>query len=536
MQDLETKVTIVGGGPVGNALAIALGQRGIECCVVERHAAPQRVPKGQNLTQRTMEHFRSWGIEKELRTARTLSPETPVAGLTAYGTLLSGRHHPWLQRELVRDFYATDNERLPQYRTEEVLRDRVNELSSVTVLPEWTVREVTQTDQKATVVAHAPDGSTQRIHAEYVVGCDGSRSITRQAAGITTTQADDRQLMVLAVFRSPHFDDLVEHLGASFMNVLHPSLDGYWQFFGRVDDRETWFFHCPVPPDTTRETVDLSSLLIHAIGTNVEFEVEHLGFWELRFELADTYRSGRVFIAGDAAHSHPPYGGYGINTGFEDAANLAWKLAASVQEWAGPELLSSYDAERRPVFASVRDDFIRAGIEKDRTFLSSVDPETDPESFEQAWLRRTDAPKGEVDSYEPNYERSPIVGSGGHLDCEHHDGEHSGPSAIGTHLMRARVGHHLAPGLLDDGSEIFDSFKDRFTLLVTKVNLSSEFVVAARNLGIPLQVGTLSSASAANYAADMVLVRPDHFVAWIAETTQPEHQPADQVLRHAVGY
>ena len=117
----------------------------------------------------------------------------------------------------------------------------------------------------------------------------------------------------------------------SFTNVLHPDFDGYWQFFGRVDAEDTWFFHAPVNPSTTAERIDLAAVLARAVGTPFAFHVEHLGFWDLRFTLADTYRAGRILIAGDAAHSHPPYGGYGINTGFEDATNLAWKLAAEIQ-------------------------------------------------------------------------------------------------------------------------------------------------------------------------------------------------------------
>ena len=110
-------------------LAIELGQRGIRCIVVERHAQPQPIPKGQNLTQRTMEHFHFWGVEKAVRAARTIPPEYGIGGLTAYGTLLGDYSYDWLQRELVRPFYFTDNERLPQYATEAVLRARAAELA-----------------------------------------------------------------------------------------------------------------------------------------------------------------------------------------------------------------------------------------------------------------------------------------------------------------------------------------------------------------------------------------------------------------------
>src|SRR3569623_1425720 len=119
-----TQVVIVGGGPVGMGLAIELGQRGVRCVVVERYPEPQRIPKGQNLTQRTMEHFHFWGAEAALRAARTIPPSYGIGGLTAYGTLLGPYAYDWLQRDLVKSFYYTANERLPQYATEAVLRRR----------------------------------------------------------------------------------------------------------------------------------------------------------------------------------------------------------------------------------------------------------------------------------------------------------------------------------------------------------------------------------------------------------------------------
>ena len=125
---LDTQVLIVGGGPVGLGLAIELGQRGIGCILVERYVSPQPIPKGQNLTQRTLEHFHFWGAEQALRAARTIPRDHGIGGITAYRTLLGGYHYDWMQRELVRPFYFTDNERLPQYQTEAVLRHRVSQL------------------------------------------------------------------------------------------------------------------------------------------------------------------------------------------------------------------------------------------------------------------------------------------------------------------------------------------------------------------------------------------------------------------------
>src|ERR1700759_3179196 len=142
--EFDAQVVIVGGGPVGMGHAIELGQRGICCIVVERYTDPQPIPKGQNLTQRTMEHFHFWGAEGDLRAARTIPPEYGIGGMTAYGTLLSGYNYNWLQRELVRPFYFTDNERLPQYATEAVLRRRASEIPAIETMYGWRADGITQ--------------------------------------------------------------------------------------------------------------------------------------------------------------------------------------------------------------------------------------------------------------------------------------------------------------------------------------------------------------------------------------------------------
>ena len=408
-------------------------------------------------------------------------------------------------------------------QTERVLRDRLAQFPTATTLYGWTADGVTATDSGATVEISANSGEHGLVDADYVVGCDGARSVVREAVGISQTRADHDRRMVLAVFRSSAFDELMEHIpDVSFANVLHPGLEGYWQFFGRVDDKQTWFFHAPVDANATTESLDLDETLFRAVGEPFTYTVEYLGFWDLRFALADTYRAGRVLIAGDAAHSHPPYGGYGINTGFEDATNLAWKLAGVVEGWAGQDLLDSYDAERRPVFASTRDDFIDRSITEDRHFLAAHDPAHDETSFRDAWTARAAAALAEVDAFEPNYEGSPIVVGT----------EHGTPSAVGRHEMRARAGHHLAPQTTRYGNEVFSMLGTGFTLLCAAHATARGFVEAANRLDVPLSVLQVSEAAVGAYGAPHVLVRPDQFVAWAGDASQIA--PED-VLRRASG-
>jgi 2-polyprenyl-6-methoxyphenol hydroxylase-like FAD-dependent oxidoreductase len=523
-----TQIVIIGGGPVGMGLAIELGQRGVSSIVVERYVQPQPIPKGQNLTQRTMEHFHCWGVEKAVRAARTIPPEYGIGGLTAYGTLLGPYSYDWMQRELVRPFYFTDNERLPQYATEAVLRRRVAELACVQTLYGWSAEDISQDNGGVDVVIAERNGSgRQTLRAQYVVGCDGGRSTTRACAGITQSLSDHDRLMVLLVFRSRSLHKLLERFpGKSFYSVLDPALQGYWKFFGRVDLGSMWFFHAPVPAGTTRDNFDFRRLLSEAAGADFDVEFEHIGFWELRFAMANACRNGRILIAGDAAHSHPPYGAYGVNTGLEDVRNLGWKLAAEVVGWAGPELLNSYDAERRPVFCSTARDFIEKAIADDRAFLAAYDPAYDRAAFERAWAVRGSGAHSEVKAFEPHYEGSPIVWGLPGAIC----------SAVGSHAFAARVGHHLAPQSLSSGRNVFEELGDGFTLLCLDGNdsICRAFAAAAEELRAPLTIVRDSRADGRErYEAAYVLVRPDHFVAW-AESDASSN--AEAILRKAIGH
>jgi 2-polyprenyl-6-methoxyphenol hydroxylase-like FAD-dependent oxidoreductase len=526
--DTAAQVLIAGGGPVGLGLAIELGRRGIRCTVVERHAAPQPIPKGQNLTQRTMEHFHFWGAEPELRAARTIPPGYGIGGLTAHGTLLGEHHYDWLQRELVRPYYFQANERLPQYATERVLRRRAAGIPCITTLYGWQVEAVSPSDDAVEVrIAERQGDGRRTLRADYLVGCDGSRSTVREQAGIAQTLSDHDRLMALVVFRSRELHDLLaRYPGKSYYNVLQPELDGYWKFFGRVDLGETWFFHAPVPPGTTRDNFDFAAYLHEAVGAEFAVEFEHIGFWDLRFAVADRYRAGRMFVAGDAAHSHPPYGGYGINTGFEDARNLGWKLAAVLRGQGGEALLDSYDRERRPVFESTARDFIARAIETDREFLHAHHPDRDRQAFEAAWAARGAGAVGEVNAFEPHYEGSPAVpGTAG-----------AGGSAVGRHAFEARAGHHLAPAALPSGGDVYERLGPDFTLLAfgAAPGQADAFAQAASALGIGLAVvEEPPEGEAARYGAALVLVRPDHFVAWTGEAA--DARDAERVLRAASG-
>jgi 2-polyprenyl-6-methoxyphenol hydroxylase-like FAD-dependent oxidoreductase len=504
------QVVIVGGGPVGVALAVELGLRGISCGLVERRLEPQRIPKGQNLTQRSVEHFYFWGVADELRAARLLPPSYPMSGIVAYRDLSSEYWYAPPLREIVNAYYFQENERLPQYLGESVLRARLTQIPNVETRFGW-IAETIEQDANGVRIAIAKDGGTEHeiLEAEYAIGCDGGQSTVRKQIGIERGGADFNELMVLALFRSRELHEKLKRFPPrSTYRVIHPDLGGYWQFFGRVDVGESWFFHSPVPANTTRDNYDFRGLLQKVAGFPFACDFEYVGFWDLRIAVAESYQVGRVFIAGDAAHSHPPYGAYGLNNGLDDVVNLGWKIAAKLKGWGSEALLQTYTEERRPIFKETAEDFIEAGIRRDKDFLDRHSPERDRAEFEQAWQAHANAAAPRVLTYEPHYEGSSIV-----------FGPPNGrSSASGAHTFKARAGHHLPPQRLTSGRNVFEELGKDFTLLAFGADdrVVTAFERAANALNVPLTIVRDSYADGRTaYEAKLILVRPDRYIAWI---------------------
>ena len=328
------------------------------------------------------------------------------------------------------------------------------------------------------------------------------------------------------MFRSAELHEALKRFpDRSTYRVMHPDLKGYWMFFGRVDVGEGFFFHAPVPPGTTAENFDVAGLLHRAAGFPFAVEVDHVGFWDLRVQVAQRYRAGRAFIAGDAAHTHPPYGGFGLNNGLEDAANLGWKLAALLEGWGGDQLAESYSLERQAIFRDVGEDIIGGWIREDRAFLERYSPSADRAEFERRFEEQCKEFGRRLRSFEPHYEGSPVVvGPPGAVISAH-----------GEHTFTARAGHHLPPQELSSGRNVFEELGRGFTLLAWDADPAgvTAFEQAAATSGVPLTVvrDTFADGRAA-YGARLILVRPDQFVAWVGDEAPKD---PETILRTVTG-
>jgi 2-polyprenyl-6-methoxyphenol hydroxylase-like FAD-dependent oxidoreductase len=324
----EQPVIVVGAGPTGLALSCELAAAGIACTVLERRAAPSAGSRAMTLFSRTMEILDLRGHAGDLAAAGR-----PVTQLvTTVGSPLDFA-------ELDSPFaYANV---IPQSRTEEVLQRRALDLG-VTIERETEVTGLLQGSSEVTVQARNGGGGWER-RAGYVVGCDGAGSIVRRRAGIGFRGRTYELAPILGDvrLRKPPPDALVALPGRGGILVAIPYGDGRYRIGMAFRDMR-W-----TDRDVTLE--EFGERLTAAVGFDPQpYDPGWLARFRIHQRIADRYRSGRVLLAGDAAHVHSPLGGQGLNLGIQDAVNLGWKLAAEIRGWAPPGLLDSYQAERRP--------------------------------------------------------------------------------------------------------------------------------------------------------------------------------------------
>ncbi|MFD7131318.1 FAD-dependent oxidoreductase [Streptomyces sp. NPDC059894] len=339
----ETDVLVVGAGPSGLALGIELARRGVDAVLVERADGLFPGSRGKGIQPRTMEVFDDLGVLDAIRAAGGGYP----VGMIWQDGRRAGEHHMFEPVEPTEDSPYDESWMVPQWRTQEILRARLEELGGKVAFG----REVTGVTQDAAgVTAHCASGGD--VRARYVVAADGGRSAVRRALGIGMTgETVDPSPTLVADVR-------VAGLDRDNWHIFPPAgEDGGFLALCPLAGTDDFQLTARFPEGTS---VDLSADGIRAVvaarthlAARDVTEVRWASDFRPRAALADRFRDGRVFLVGDAAHVHSPAGGQGLNTSVQDAYNLGWKLAAVLRGQAPAALLDTYEEERRPIAAGV---------------------------------------------------------------------------------------------------------------------------------------------------------------------------------------
>lgn len=519
-QTIETPVLIVGAGPVGLQLALDLAWRGIACTIIDQNdGSPQLHPRAAAIAVRTMEFCRRWGIaDKVVHAGFPLDYEMNIVYCTALnGKSIARENYPSAGDQPALPYSPENKQRCPQIWFDPLLADALKRYPHADL--RFGVRLETFEQRNGQVRARTIDessGETIDIQARYMVGCDGAASDVRRALGIEVEGNPALSYSVNVVFRVKDLSRFHDKGQAERYLFIGPS--GTWANMTVIDGGELWRFTLVGSEEKMDLAgLDIESFIRQAFGRDdVPIEIRAVAPWRRSSLIAERYRAGNVFLAGDAAHTMSPTGGMGMNTGAGDAVDLAWKLEAVLRDWGGDGLLDTYELERRPV--AIRNAQWSSGNFK--TWLSAGDcarilddtPEGDRIRDQvgehlRASLRTEWESWGIQLGY--RYDDSPICIA---------DGSAIVPDDVSRYVQNARPGSRAPHAWLSDGRSTLDLFGRGFVLLRFPSGHKADTSLledAARARAVPLTIVDIDSAEiAALYAAPWVLVRPDGHVAW----------------------
>ncbi len=526
-----TPVLIVGAGPVGLALAGDLGWRGVSCILIEKSNGVLTQPKMDMVGVRTMEFCRRWGIVPWVEAApypRDLQQDCVWVSAIA-GWEFGREPFPTMAGERAKPESPQHRERCPQDMFDPILARFARSFEQVTL--RYDCELLSFTEEAGRVRARIRNGVTggeEEIACAYLVGCDGAASTVRESLGIKMSGNPVLTYTTNVIFRCKNWLDLHDKGPAYRFIIIGP--EGTFATIVAINGRDRFRFS--IVGDETQRSYDeaeVRRLIVKAVGKAFDFEILSIVPWIRRELVADSYGTARVKIAGDAAHLTSPTGAFGMNMGIQDAVDLAWKLAGALRGWGGPELLASYEIERRPV--AIRN--VREASGNLRRMLSPRDKKPPAEAFapgpagdaarEDFGRRFTETMHREWFTLGIHlgyrYEGSPILVPDGTQEPAD-DPEH--------YLQTARPGHRAPHVWLGDGRSTLDLFGRGFVLLRLgpAPPAAPHLIAAAADAKLPLAVETIADASVlAAYEKTLVLVRPDGHVAWRGDA-EPEDAAA----------
>lgn len=513
-------VLVVGGGPVGLTAALELAHHGVRALLVEpRSTVDHSRPRAKTTSARTMELYRRTGAADEIRRRAAIpaswSDQIRFC-ITATGheiTRLTGV----LGLELAgSDMTAEGAQQVTQPVVEEALRALLDSRPETTTRFGSRVIDVDLAGERPRVRVEGADGSLTTISCDYLIGADGSRSAVRAALGAHYVGAAGGRPNVNITFRSRQLTELLRDRPAIHHWVLDPNFPGV---IGPLSLEGTWWA-IATGTESIADDDEAAALVRGLAGAPIDVEVLATDPWQARMLLSDSYGWGRAYLVGDAAHQNPPWGGHGFNTGVGDAVNLAWKIAAVVRGWAPPELLDSYEPERRPVAEQTIE---LASTNMRALSIDLTAPELMHDGDEGERARRAAAVAIEDIKRAEFYALGLVLGYGYGPDAAR-----QAPTADQyTPILAA--GNRLPHSRTAAGEPLFDLLGSEFTLLGSA---PEAWRTAADARGVPLTVVDPTVHEFAAVAADdLVLVRPDQHVAWVGPAQSDPDPVLDAALR-----
>jgi 2-polyprenyl-6-methoxyphenol hydroxylase-like FAD-dependent oxidoreductase len=518
---IETPVLIVGGGAVGLALAVDLGWRGVQCVLIEREGPDARREhlRHDNVGVRTMEIARRWGIVPAIEHAG-FPRDLPLSIVYTTGVLsyeLARDEAPPKESARQLPFSPQRHELCPQNFFDPVIQQSAAAYAGNRLLHRHELVEFTDRgDHVDATVRAVESGELLQIRAQYLVGCDGASSAVAQRLGLSTSVNQVLSCSTNIFVHCPALRErTADRRGYRYLLV---GPEGMWGSMVNISGRDVWRLQLlgdNTWPEWTPEQID--GFIRRGIGADVPFEVVNWVPWSRREIVADHFRSGRCFLAGDAIHQLSPTGGYGMNTGIAEAVDLAWKLDGVLSGWGGDKLLDSYEAERHPIAErNVKQASENLGA------MRSIPPTPDlmapgPEG---------DAIRASVGAFTQKVMQREWRSFGIHLGMIYkdspviaYDGPHCPEQDVAQFTQRACVGGRAPHAWLSPCQSTLDLFGRGFVLVECGPSDGlapvQPLLAAAQAVGLPLRYVSLADPEVLKlYEKRYTLVRPDGHIAW----------------------
>jgi 2-polyprenyl-6-methoxyphenol hydroxylase-like FAD-dependent oxidoreductase len=525
-------VVVVGGGPVGLATAIELGTRRRSVLVVEREDGVVRYPTAESVDTASMELLRRWGIaEAVLRSGFPADERRDisfVSRIATYELARFPRPSNADRRNTTRGLSPEGGVWWPKFWFDPTLRSRAAAESTVDLRFRWTCQRFYDGADGVRVHVCSAEHGHRTVRARFLVACDGAASSIRRTLGIASLGGSDcaRARWQGAFVRLAGLRDRIPHAPAVQYYLINPRRI----ILGSLDGSELWRVTYPLKDGENPAFADVRATIADALdGAAEAVEVLDTREWSGDAVVAESFRSGHVLLAGDAAHRMWPSGGHGMNTGLGDVANLGWKLEAVLRGWAPDSLLDTYTAERRPhcermvrrAWHNYRAD---NAILPDRTLDDPGQAQARTRLGERIASTRQTEWRSLGAQLDVRYPESPLVVS---------DDSPEPAADPETYVPTARPGHRAPHVALPDGSSVLDLVRGRFTLLNLEATADTTALAEAfKSRGIPIDVEWVAADGAREaYGNAIALVRPDGIVAWRGDTCPVDPElVVDQVI------